>query len=256
MHLPTLAHLPDDEGSAPPGAGAAPSLRTGGAAFRLFHGAIPPTLSIRDQVAVAVAERIIDRRLAPRVRIREAALADQFAVSKAPVNEALLLLQHTGLVDASAHRGMAVAALGPEDLADLVDHRAALARAFVPRFVAGHTREDGDVLRRLLARMAELAPRDGPAHDFVEVADRGLVYLALRAGNRHIGRADCALSLRLLRYFALPARSAPQRRRLLQWWQELAARIAARDPLGALDHVEAGLREWLDDARAALPATA
>ena len=32
-----------------------PQVRSGAAAFRLFNGAIPPTLSIRDQVAVAVA---------------------------------------------------------------------------------------------------------------------------------------------------------------------------------------------------------
>ncbi len=256
MHLPPLAFLPYEDGSMPPVSGAAPAMRTGAAAFRLFHGAIPPTLSIRDQIAVAVAERIVERRLAPGARIREPALAEEFAVSKAPVSEALLLLQHAGLVAASAHRGMAVAALDRADLEDLIDHRTVLARAFVPRYVAGHTREDSNVVQRLLARMGELAPRDEQAFDFIEVSDRCLVYMALRAGNRRIGRAACALSLQLLRYFSLTAATVPQRLRLLQRWNELAALIAARDPAPAMAHFEASVRARLDETRAALPAAA
>ena len=47
----------------------APRTPTSYVAFRLFYGDEPPTLSIKDQVAVAVAERIIEGRFAPGGRI-------------------------------------------------------------------------------------------------------------------------------------------------------------------------------------------
>src|SRR5215467_2016382 len=62
----------------------APPAPTSYAAFRLFHGTEPPTLSIKDQVAVAVAERIIDGRLKPGERIPEQLISDEFHISKAP----------------------------------------------------------------------------------------------------------------------------------------------------------------------------
>ena len=252
MHFPPAALLPYGELAGDAGPGPSPQARASNASFRLFYGAVPPTLSIRDQVAVAVAERILDRRLAPGSRIREQALADEFDVSKAPVSEAMMLLGHAGLVSASAHRGTTVTLLSVGDLDELVEHRGALARSFVPGYVREHRREDEAVLLKLHDQMSTLAPLDAHAFDVAELADRGALYLALRAGNGRIARAASLLSLQWLRYLQIGAATLRQRRALVQAWGELTRLLAAREADRALAHFELTVHQRLEDIRQAV----
>jgi DNA-binding GntR family transcriptional regulator len=215
-----------------------PQIRAGSAAFRLFNGDVPPTLSIRDQVAVAVAERIVEQKLAPGMRIREQLFADEFNVSKAPVSEALMLLAYTGLVETSAHRGAFVSKISVEDFGELVEYRSTLARTFVPRYVETHTRQDQEVLQRYFAQMADLVSDDARAFEFVELTDRCLLFIAMRAGNGRITRAMSSLSLQLLRYFTMATRTVKQRRQLLNRWNEASKIMAARNSDQALAHFE------------------
>lgn len=235
---------------------ATPQMRSGAAAFRLFNGAIPPTLSIRDQIAVAVAERIVLQKLAPAARIREQVLADEFGVSKAPVSEALMLLEHAGLVDSAAHRGTHVAAMSAADFDELVAFRLCLARDFLPRFAQAHTSQDAGVLQQYVASMGEIVAHDAQAFDFVELSDRAILYIALRAGNGRIARTMSSVSLQLLRYFAMGVRNVRQRRELLQRWQATVRNIALRKPEPLLSHFEETLRLRMDETRAALQAAA
>jgi DNA-binding GntR family transcriptional regulator len=225
-------------------------------AYRLFHGAVPPTLSVRDQVAVAAAERIVLRRLAPGERIREQALVEEFNVSKAPVGEALLLLEQFGLVQCLAHRGVFVTRMGLDDFDELLEYRTALANWFVPRYVQAHTEADQQVLQGYLAQMAELLPEDERAFDFVELTDRCFLFLALRAGNTRIGQAMCTLSLPILRYGSLEAGNVRHRRRLLANWTEGAKILAARNGPQALEFLADSYRQRSAAVQAALQAAA
>jgi DNA-binding GntR family transcriptional regulator len=208
------------------------------AAFRLFHGAVPPTLTVRDQVAIVVAERVVEQQLAPGARVREQLLAEEFGVSKAPVSEALMLLEHFGLVESSARRGVFVCKTSLADFEDLVDYRATLARTFVPRFIEKQTHSDQDILRRYLAQMAELVAEDAKAFEFTELSDRCLLFIAMQAGSPRIAQAMCSISLQLLRYFALAARNVKQRRLLLDRWQDARQILAAGNAEQALAHFE------------------
>jgi DNA-binding GntR family transcriptional regulator len=206
-----------------------PRSRASYAAFRLFHGEEPATLSVRDQVAIALAERIVEQRLAPGQRISEQAIADEFNVSKAPVSEALMLLEYTGLVESAARRRAQVAAISEADFAELVEYRAALAGVYFPRFIHGHLNADLKVLREYLDHMKELARDDTRAFEFAEVADRSLLYAAMRSGNRRIARAMSPVSLQLLRYYAIVMKKAPLRRQLLDGWVEAMKLLEERD---------------------------
>jgi DNA-binding GntR family transcriptional regulator len=235
---------------------ASPHVRSGAAAFRLFNGAVPPTLSIRDQVAIAVAERIVEQKLAPATRIREQLLAEEFGVSKAPVNEALTLLEHAGLVDSAAHRSAYVSAMSAADFDELVAFRLCLARDFLPRFAQAHSREDAAVLQQYVANMGDLVADDAQAFDFIELSDRAMLFMAMRAGNGRIARTMSSVSLQLLRYFAMGVRNVRQRRELLQRWHETVRNIALRTPEPLLSHFEQTLRMRMDETRAALRAAA
>src|SRR5581483_10153242 len=66
---------------------------------------------LRDQVAEALRGAILAGRFAPGERLVEDSLAQDFGVSRNPVREALRALAAEGLVQVTARRGAAVAAL-------------------------------------------------------------------------------------------------------------------------------------------------
>lgn len=206
-----------------------PKMRTAYAAYRLFHGEEPPTLSVKDQVAIAVAERVVEGRLKPGHRISEQSIADEFGTSKAPVSEALMLLEYTGLVESAARRSAYVTRMSAADFEELMECRAALAGVFFPRFAERYAPADRKVLHDYLDHMEELVSDDARTFEFIEVADRSLLYVAAQAGNRRIARAMSPLSLQLLRYCAVGLRSPKQRRQMLGWWAEAIRILDKRD---------------------------
>ena len=68
-----------------------------------------PVLTRAERLAGAIAEEILDGRLAPGSRLDEQSLADRYRVSRTPVREALRQLLSTGLIDVRPHRGAIVA---------------------------------------------------------------------------------------------------------------------------------------------------
>jgi DNA-binding GntR family transcriptional regulator len=202
------------------------------AAFRLFYGEEPPTLSIKDQVAVAVAERIVDGRLAAGERIPEQLISDEFNVSKAPVSEALMLLEYAGLVESAARRSAYVPRLSVQDFEELSEYRAAVGRLFFTRFVERHDAPDRQVLRDYIAAMEALVGDDSRSFEFIEIFDRGTLYAAMRAGNRRVARTAFTLSLQILRYFRLSSENAKQRKTLLELWKQAVKSLETRDLAG------------------------
>jgi DNA-binding GntR family transcriptional regulator len=218
--LPPITNETLTETTATPRSLYSPRAGASYATFRLFHGEEPATLSVKDQIAVALAERIVEQRLAPGQRISEQSIADEFNVSKAPVSEALMLLQYTGLVESAARRSAHVARMSEADYLELVEYRVALVGVIFPRFVHAHSPADRKVLNDYLVHMAELVSDDAHAFEFAELADRSILYAAMRCGNRQIARAMSPLSLQLLRYYAIGIRTTRYRR---QWLESLSA---------------------------------
>src|SRR5262245_13242398 len=193
----------------------APGSPASYAAFRLFNGEEPPTLSIKDQVAVAVAERIIDGRFGPGERIPEQLLADEFNVSKAPVSEALMLLEYAGLVESAARRSAYVPRMNKQDFDELSEHRGALIRVGLGRFFDRHGPADRSMLQGYHSEVEAIAGNDARSFDFIEIFDRATLYAVVRGGNQRITRSLFALSLQVLRYYRLSVQTLKQRRALL-----------------------------------------
>lgn len=201
---------------------------SGFAAFRLFFGQEPRTLSIKEQVAVAVAERIVDGRFKAGERIAEQLIADEFNVSKAPVSEALMQLEHMGLVESAARRSAIVPPLSAQDFEELTEYRAALGRFFVARFVERHEVADRAVLDSHLAHMEAVGGEDARAFEFIETLDRSTLYMAQHAGNRRVARTAFALSLQILRYSRLSVTNVKQRRPVIAHWKQALKHLEAR----------------------------
>jgi DNA-binding transcriptional regulator YhcF (GntR family) len=77
----------------------------GAVAFRLFADRDDPTLTVPEQVAAQIGDRIISGRIAPGARIVEQELAVEFRVSRGPIRDAIRILEREGLATIQARRG-------------------------------------------------------------------------------------------------------------------------------------------------------
>src|SRR5436853_7734626 len=91
----------------------------------------PPVAPLRrrrlvDDATQTLRDAILDGRFTAGARLRQTDLADQLAISRTPVREALGRLQHEGLVELLPGCGVRVAALALEEAAELCDVREVL----------------------------------------------------------------------------------------------------------------------------------
>jgi DNA-binding GntR family transcriptional regulator len=98
----------------------------GAVAFRLFADQADPTLTVPEQIAAQVGDRILSGAMAPGERIGEQELADEFAVSRGPIREAIRILEREGLATILARRGAIVTELTATELKELLEIRAGL----------------------------------------------------------------------------------------------------------------------------------
>ena len=230
----------------------APRTQANYVTFRLFHGEEPATLSLRDQVVVRIAERIIEQRWKPGQRISEQAVAEEFSVSKAPVSDALMLLEYAGLVVSEARRSAHVAPMSAADFREAQEYGEALTSVIYPRFVERHTAADRRIMLEYVEYLRELVDDDDRAFQFVEIADRFILYMGVHSGNRRVARAMWPLSLQLLRYFTTNIRSRSQRERVLQWFEDSLPYLDARDAKGLMAMAARSREETLAQVREAL----
>jgi DNA-binding GntR family transcriptional regulator len=102
-------------------------------------------ISVADQVASILRRRILDGELPPGTALQELPMAASFGVSRNTVREATRILSLEGLLKRNAHRGVAVAQLSLEDVAEIYQLRHLLE---IPAVLAAKM-EDSDVLAEM-----------------------------------------------------------------------------------------------------------
>src|SRR3989449_10024938 len=102
-------------------------------------------VSVADQVASILRRRILDGELLPGTALQEVPMATSLGVSRNTVREATRILSLEGLLKRRAHRGVAVAQLSLEDVAEIYRLRHLLE---IPAVRAAKT-EDSDVLTEM-----------------------------------------------------------------------------------------------------------
>ena len=191
----------------------------GAVAFRLFGDSALPTLTVPEQIAAQVGDRILDGRLAPGERIGEQELADEFQVSRGPVREALRILERKGLATILARRGAIVTELSAAELREIFEVRAALFDAVARTVAASRPPELLAVLRAGVARLQALAEGADDGDAYAETTYRLLLIAARFCANQRLQRMLAALSLQTLRYSKLGLQSAPRRLRSAELWR-------------------------------------
>lgn len=143
---------------------------------------------LRDEVRRILKKRVLTGELAPGEDINESELAEQLGVSRTPLREALLRLEHDGLVGSRQGHGFYVWPLDPQEALDLYEVAGAL-EAYGLRIVDRIPQDRIERLRALdrqlrdakgePARMARLGLRwhetlmgdvdNGPLHEALQL---------------------------------------------------------------------------------------
>lgn len=188
-------------------------------AFRLFADQSEPTLSIPEQIASRLGDRILNGEMAPGARIGEQELADGFSVSRGPVREALRILEREGLVTILARRGAVVTELSTAEIRELMEVRAGLFEMVIRKLYARPPAELFPLLDSGLQRLHALAPLPDKGSEYAETIYRIHILCARLAGNRRLQQMLTGLSLQTLRYSKLGLASVARRERSVQLWQ-------------------------------------
>ncbi len=112
---------------------------------------------LREQVLDALRDAIVQGELKPGQPIIENEIAAQLGISRAPVREALQILNSEGLLETIPYHGTTVRALTRSDIEELYGLRSVLEGFAVSRIVALHNPEDVQTLRQFYEEMLEQA---------------------------------------------------------------------------------------------------
>jgi len=133
-----------------------------------------PEAPLSDRIVQAISEAIIAGELTPGSRLREAELAARFGVSRAPLREALRLLEERRLIERLPYSGVRVIEMSAGMIADLYELREVLEGIACRRAAARITPQEIAELEALLAEEGQFAEavekgnvdRPAPIRDF------------------------------------------------------------------------------------------
>jgi DNA-binding GntR family transcriptional regulator len=137
---------------------------------------------LRSQVQEVLLERVLSGALAPGENIRETELAEELGISRTPLREALLRLEHAGLVGYRQGRGFYVWPLSVEEASNLYEIAGVL-EGLAVRTIAGVRPEVIAGLREANRRLEEA---QGNPDVMIECDTRFHTLLVQDAGNREV----------------------------------------------------------------------
>ncbi len=158
-------------------------------------------VSVVDEVARLLRDRIAHREFIPGQRLREIDLAAEYGVSRNTLREAVRILMHEDLLVRENHRGVVVRNMGVEDISQIYLSRRIIECAAI-REIGLQSEPVLDGLRKAVSDGKSLAHTDG----WVAVGSADIVFhrtLVAAAGSRHLDRLMTAMAAELRLAFSL-----------------------------------------------------
>lgn len=143
--------------------------------------------SLSEIVYQAIRQAIITKELHPGSRISESALATQLNVSKTPVREALIRLEHMGLIESEGRLAGRVPTPSPESIKNAYEVREALESQTARLLATTHSPEDVDRIAELSGECLEHA-ESGDSDGFRRLDSEFHRVLAEATGNAHLAK--------------------------------------------------------------------
>lgn len=208
--------------------------------------------SLAEQLSERILEDIMSGRHAPGDRLKEIALAQEHAVSRATVREALIALGRSGYVEQIPRIGARVAAFAREDVFHLFEVRGGL-MGVAARKCALDLRAPRDRLAAIVAEIERMAAAgDADAGEFSALVVSVQALLMAASGNPRLQALHEHLSeitaWRLIRGRASSFQTVERRRECAVDWRRVEDAIRA----GNADAAERGVRIAFEHASAAV----
>ena len=199
---------------------------------------LQPAPDLVEQVHLALRDAICDGTLAAGTRITQEVLAEQLAVSRQPVLQALRLLKSDGFVEDAPGRGLRVTTQSGKDIVQLYAVRGALDELAARLAARQHHCIDANLLEQ--GRKASRG-RNVKAMIEADLAFHVAIYAA--SGNPLIERAAAVHWAQLRRVMGAALQSPPQRELVWDEHEAIARAIAAGDEDRAVHLIGQHLRE-------------
>lgn len=200
--------------------------------------------SIAEQIAARLAGAITLGRVHAGQRLLEKDISDTLQVSRAPVREALRILERDRLVEFKPRRGAIVTAPDAEELRDIFAVRCVLYVTLLEQVMADAPEALAETFRQHLPRLKKAADDGVDAYALAGFQLNGAVFDL--CGNRLLADMLESISLRTLRYVRMGLSGSPQAiPRSLRTWGTLHRAIARGDVGAVLETA----RSRMDDTR-------
>ncbi len=189
------------------------------------HAAAP----VAEQIAVRLAGVITMDLIHAGQRLLEKDISEVLHVSRAPVREALRILERERLVEFQARRGAIVTAPDAKDLRDIYVVRSALYTIFLRQLMEQRPADVDAVFQRHMPKIAKAAEQQDVDVYTLESFLLNIALLDL-SENRLISDLLASISLRTLRYVRLGLAADPDRiGTAIESWRALQRAVARRD---------------------------
>lgn len=198
-----------------------------------------PRLASEQQIVDRIFVAVTEHRLPAGTKLPEIALCEAFAVGRARVRRALLMLAERGIVELHSNRGAFIASPSPEEARDVFQARRAIEPTIVANAVERIT--DGQVAALVRHVDRELAAsRRARRHEAIRLSGQFHVKLAQFAGNavltRFLGELVARSSL-IIGLFGSPRISLCSEGEHRTIIEAIVARDAARATGLMVDHL-------------------
>lgn len=178
------------------------------------------------QIADWIAAEIVAERLSPGQRLNEKELSEQLGTSRAPLREALRMLETRGMVTITPQRGARVTRLSGEEMIQLFEIRAVLvglaarevARRWDPRTQAG-----------LAPCLEALEHSLSDPVGYAAASAAAALEIARASGNPRLAEMIGSFALQIGRYTRLGLSTQARRDRSIGNWRALFDAFRARD---------------------------
>ena len=187
-------------------------------------------ITLREQVFDEIQRAILELRLKPGDHIREQEIAKALEVSRAPVREALVLLERDGLVKISPNRGCFVRKFNKKDIREIFALRIGLENLAARLIIDKLTEQDFEYLEALIQEQRESIAM----HDTTEASTADLafhLYLVNLADNSRLLRSwqSIAMQYTLLRWYTQTTGLDQNRGWAIKSHQAILEGLRARD---------------------------
>jgi DNA-binding GntR family transcriptional regulator len=186
-------------------------------------------LTLPEQIAEQLARDIVSQALAPGQRLKELELSKRFDASRAPIREALRLLELRDLVQIESRRGVTVTQLSAAEVDDLYDMRACLLGLAARRVALSRDDNFLAIAKAHLQRLKQHA--SAPLYGkYFEATYELSNLIGQAAGSPRLFSLIASFSQQVARYTRLSLQAPDRRKQSLKNWQRLIAAIEAQNP--------------------------